>query len=79
MTKETDVKRLTLIFMAIAGVGLVVYAQEERVRHISPANPVVADKDVNSQPIPRLPDGTIDLTGPWFGGGSNGDIEREAA
>ena len=46
-------------------------------RHIAPANPVVADKDVNSQPIPRLPDGTIDITGPWFGGGSNGDIERE--
>src|SRR5687767_16005943 len=52
-------------------------AQEERVRHIAPANPVVADKDVNSQPIPRLPDGTIDITGPWVGGGSNDDIERE--
>ena len=46
-------------------------------RHIAPANPVVADKDVSSQPIPRLADGTIDITGPWFGGGSNGDIERE--
>ena len=28
-------------------------------------------------PVPRLPDGTVDLTGPWVGGGSNGDIERD--
>ena len=26
---------------------------------------------------PRLPDGTVDLTGPWVGGGSNADIERD--
>ena len=32
------------------------------------ANPVVADKDVNSTAIPALPDGTIDIHGPWFGG-----------
>jgi hypothetical protein len=36
---------------------------------ISPADAV--------KPAPRLPDGTIDLTGPWVGGGSNGDIERD--
>jgi hypothetical protein len=29
------------------------------------------------RPAPRLPDGTVDLTGPWVGGGSNGDIERD--
>ena len=68
-------KRL-LLLAALALVATQVQAQEQ-VRHIAPANPVVADKDVNSQPIPRLPDGTIDITGPWFGGGSNGDIERE--
>ena len=39
--------------------------------------PSVPDAEVNSQPIPRLPDGTIDLTGPWIGGGSNVDIELE--
>jgi hypothetical protein len=36
---------------------------------ISPADAV--------KPVPRLPDGTIDITGPWVGGGSNGDIERD--
>ena len=40
-------------------------------------SPVVPDAQVNSQPIPRLPDGKVDLTGPWVGGGSNGNIERD--
>ena len=65
--------------VAIAGVVLLLvqlHAQEQ-VRHIAPRNPIVADADVNSQPIPRLPDGHIDITGPWFDGGSNGNIERE--
>jgi hypothetical protein len=39
--------------------------------------PTVPDADANSQPIPRLPDGKVDLTGPWVGGGSNVDIELE--
>ena len=28
-------------------------------------------------PVPRLPDGHPDLTGPWEGGGSDGDMESE--
>jgi hypothetical protein len=40
-------------------------------------SPVVPDNQVTSQPVPRLPDGKVDLTGPWVGGGSNGDIERD--
>jgi hypothetical protein len=39
--------------------------------------PTVPDSQVDSQPIPRLADGTVDLTGPWVGGGSNVDIELE--
>ena len=35
------------------------------------------DAQINSQPIPRLPDGKVDLSGPWVGGGSNADIERD--
>lgn len=39
--------------------------------------PTIPDAEANSQPVPRLPDGTVDLTGPWIGGGSNVDIELE--
>ncbi len=42
----------------------------------SGGTPVVADSQVNG-PVPRLPDGHPDLSGPWLGGGSNADIERE--
>ena len=50
---------------------------QEAVRYINPGSPTVPDNMVTSQPIPRLPDGKVDLTGPWVGGGSNGDIERD--
>jgi hypothetical protein len=39
-------------------------------------SPTVADADAGG-PVPRLPDGKPDLTGPWVGGGSNADIERD--
>src|ERR1051325_2114013 len=38
--------------------------------------PVVPDKLVND-PVPHLPDGHPDVTGPWVYGGSNEDIEIE--
>ena len=41
-------------------------------------SPTVPDDQVTSQPVPRLPDGHIDLTGPWVGGGSNNDMEADA-
>ena len=47
------------------------------VAYLNPGSPTVPDSDVNSRPIPRLPGGLVDLTGPWVGGGSNGDIERD--
>jgi len=50
---------------------------QDAVRYINPGSPTVPDNMVTSQPVPRLPDGKIDLTGPWVGGGSNGDIERD--
>src|SRR5688572_5436254 len=37
----------------------------------------VAPKEIASGPAPRLADGTADLTGPWVGGGSNGNIGRD--
>jgi hypothetical protein len=41
-------------------------------------SPVVPDNQVASQPIPKLPDGHVDITGPWVGGGSNNDMEADA-
>jgi hypothetical protein len=38
--------------------------------------PRISDADAQ-RPVPKLPDGTTDFTGPWLGGGSNGDIERD--
>jgi len=46
-----------------------------QVRYSGGRSPSVPD-DAAEGPVPRLPDGTVDLTGPWVGGGSNGDIER---
>ena len=48
-----------------------------QVGYIFLPSPTVPDAQANSQPIPRLPDGKVDLTGPWVGGGSNVDIELE--
>ncbi len=75
-------KKMFMVSVAVAGLAVVgaqlqAQDQEERVRHIAPRAPVVPDSQVTSQPIPRLPDGKIDLTGPWFDGGSNGNIERD--
>ncbi len=47
------------------------------VRYINPGSPTVSDAEATSRPIPRLPDGKVDLTGPWVGGGSNADMERD--
>jgi hypothetical protein len=47
------------------------------VRYINPGSPTVTDAEATSRPIPRLADGKVDMTGPWVGGGSNGDIERD--
>jgi hypothetical protein len=50
---------------------------KEEVPFIFLPSPTVPDSEAASRPIPRLPDGTVDLTGPWVGGGSNVDIELE--
>jgi hypothetical protein len=40
-------------------------------------SPVVSEADATKQPIPRLPDGHVDLTGPWVGGGTTNDMESD--
>ena len=53
--------------------------EAERVRQIPAGRPgpVTTDPKLINLPAPRLHDGKPDLTGPWVGGGSDADIERE--
>jgi hypothetical protein len=37
----------------------------------------LATAEIANRPVPRLADGHPDLSGPWVGGGSNGDIEKD--
>jgi hypothetical protein len=71
---------LLITSLAIAGLALTLRVQtsaQERVRSVpSGGTPLVAENLING-PVPRMPDGKPDLTGPWLGGGSNADIERE--
>lgn len=50
---------------------------ENGVGFINPGSPVIPESEFNSRPIPRLPDGKVDLTGPWVGGGTVEDIGRD--
>ena len=75
-------KKVIVVLISITGVTLALlaqlHAQGRGVQQIQVGgSPVVPDNQVTSQPVPRLPDGKVDLTGPWVGGGSNGDIERD--
>ena len=48
---------------------------EGGVAFINPGIPTLPADEATSRPIPRLPDGKVDLTGPWVGGGAIADIE----
>ena len=49
----------------------------EEVPFIFLPSPTIPETEAASRPVPRLADWTVDLTGPWVGGGSNVDIEFE--
>ena len=53
--------------------------EAERVRQIPAGRPgpITTDPKIVNLPVPRMHDGKPDLTGPWVGGGSDADIERE--
>jgi hypothetical protein len=78
------VGRLLVVSTILAGMilpaQLQAQAQEEepeiQIRYSGGRSPSLSDDEAEA-PVPRLPDGTVDLTGPWVGGGSNGDIERD--
>ena len=71
------IRALATTVFGVAVALLVQAAAQQRVTSIaSGGTPVVPDSQVNG-PVPRMPDGHPDLSGPWLGGGSNADIERE--
>jgi hypothetical protein len=75
------VRQFVGALVTITGLSLALVAQLQAQTTIQQipvgGSPIVPDSQVTSQPIPRLPDGHVDLTGPWVGGGSNGDLERD--
>jgi hypothetical protein len=79
--RSNCVKKVIGVFITIAVLSVALLAQLQAqggVQQIQVGgSPTVPDNMVTSQPIPRLPDGTVDITGPWVGGGSNGNIERD--
>ena len=77
-------RSLLLVCVALAALARPVRAQntnsttvENGVGFINPGSPVLPESEFNARPIPRLPDGKIDLTGPWVGGGTVEDIGRD--
>src|SRR5262245_19256187 len=50
---------------------------EGRVGQINVGGTPAVSEAESSGSAPRLGDGRVDLTGPWLGGGSNGDLERD--
>ena len=79
-------KPLLIVGLSVAVLTLPLRAQqtpagsltvEGGVAFINPGSPVLQESEFNSRPIPRLPDGKVDLTGPWVGGGTVEDIGRD--
>jgi len=75
------VHRFLVVSVSAAGLALAAFGHLQAQGGVGQiqvgGSPVVPDAEVSSRPVPRLPDGTIDITGPWVGGGSNGNIERD--
>ena len=62
-------RRILVIAVALVGLSSAVFAQELP-RRLGGANgPPDADKALASRPVPKLADGTVDLSGVWTDGG----------
>jgi hypothetical protein len=70
------VRKLLLISVVLLGLSIGIPAQQRTASVPVGGTPLISNADA-LRPVPRLPDGKVDLTGPWVGGGSNADIERE--
>jgi hypothetical protein len=79
--------RKIILLTVLVGSTLSLPAQEQAPAGGQPPAPLntglsgeftpLASADLASRPAPKLFDGTPDISGPWVGGGSNDDIERE--
>jgi hypothetical protein len=84
--RACSARKLLTTAIALAALSLPAHARqtpagsltvEGGVAFINPGSPVLPESEFNSRPIPRLPDGKVDLTGPWVGGGTVEDIGRD--
>ena len=69
-------RKLLIVSLALLGPSVAMPAQQRVASIPVGGTPLMSGADA-LRPAPRLPDGRVDLTGPWVGGGSNADIERE--
>ena len=73
-------RKFLVVSIAMAGLTLSLLVQVRAQGGVGQiqvgGSPTVPDAQA-AGPVPRLPDGTVDITGPWVGGGSNANIERD--
>ena len=79
-------RRVLVALIALVGLTLTLPAQEQASQQgreerlpaaLSGEFTPIASPEIARGPVPRLADGHPDLSGPWVGGGSNNDIERD--
>src|SRR5207302_7492156 len=78
--RSVDMKKLLVISATMISLTLTLLVQsraQDRVRSVNVGGTPVVPNNLVNGPVPRLPDGKPDLTGPWLGGGSNADIEND--
>jgi hypothetical protein len=73
------VQRLLVLSATISGLTLplLVPSHAQQVGQVQVGGTPTVSADLVAGPVPRLPDGKPDLTGPWVGGGSDQDMERD--
>ena len=78
MPQEAHVRTLLLVFIAALALTASALAQGPGIpaKLAGEFTPRVSE-EMAKGPVPRLPDGKPDMSGPWVGGGSNDDIEKE--
>jgi hypothetical protein len=81
MPQEAHVRTLLVVFIAVLALTASALAQEPAGGRLTTKlagefTPRVSE-EMAKGPVPRLPDGKPDMSGPWVGGGSNDDIEKE--